>query len=594
MLTARRSFATIARRFDDILLVSAVSVVAAVLRIEALVAGYGPLPLGPSLEALQRWIAGLGPWLHGGRLVWGRMDPHAGDPIAYLNNARAMTWFYEGRAREPVFNIATKWWLWLVNDADIGVSAASTTFSILCVPATYLLGRVAFGRTAGLLAAAVVAIDSTMIGWGVQGWRDDAFTLFVLLVAAAGILFRKRPSAWHAALLAIATALALLTRLTSLSFVAPAFVVLAFSMAADHNDHRERRAALTRLAAAAAVAAALVAPYLINCWVRYGDPLVAVNRNTTFYRERAGLDASEPLAVHAYLASRMTDRPAATVDTALEGLTAYPFRNKFDTLAPWGPVLPAVLPGLALLGLLAWPWSATGRFLLVMLVGSLAPYAFTWEIPGGGEWRFTMHAYPLYLLAVTSAVVFVVHAVRTVRSLRPDRQWTTRAGISLMVATAGVAVLLWLPYPRIRESLALDGQATLAPHWRDRVFFRRGWHGPGGRDGEGRTSVGHIAEVHLPLVPGSAYRLSVDVAPAVEVPDTTLHLRVSVNGRQLAWQPIAPQRGEPYVFEVDRDVISEDGSVVTFRGNRVSRAGAAQDVRDDARFTLWRIGIATR
>ena len=64
-----------------------------------------------------------------------------GDPLAYLNNARAMTWFYEGRAREPLFNQATKFGLWLTGNDDIGESLASASFSVLCIPAAYLLGR---------------------------------------------------------------------------------------------------------------------------------------------------------------------------------------------------------------------------------------------------------------------------------------------------------------------------------------------------------------------------------------------------------------------------------------------------------------------
>lgn len=134
------------RQTRELLGVLAVTAAGALLRIEALVGSFGTVPLGSTLEALQMRIARLGPWLHGGRLAWPNLGEHAGDPVAYLNNARAMTWFCQARAREPVFNYATRWWLGLTNDADIAVSAASTVFSVLCVPATYLLGRLAFRR----------------------------------------------------------------------------------------------------------------------------------------------------------------------------------------------------------------------------------------------------------------------------------------------------------------------------------------------------------------------------------------------------------------------------------------------------------------
>ena len=46
----------------------------------------------------------------------------------------------------------------------------------------------------------------------------------------------------------------------------------------------------------------------------------------------------------------------------------------------------------------------TGRFLLLLLALSVVPYAFTWHIDGGGEWRFTMLAYPIYLIAAALAI----------------------------------------------------------------------------------------------------------------------------------------------------------------------------------------------
>jgi hypothetical protein len=52
--------------------------------------------------------------------------------------------------------------------------------------------------------------------------------------------------------------------------------------------------------------------------------------------------------------------------------------------------------------MLMWFLDRTGRFLLLML--SVVPYAFTWHINGGGEWRFTMLAYPIYLIASAYAI----------------------------------------------------------------------------------------------------------------------------------------------------------------------------------------------
>ena len=55
----------------------------------------------------------------------------------------------------------------------------------------------------------------------------------------------------------------------------------------------------------------------------------------------------------------------------------------------WVQGLGIVLSGAALAGLAMWPFSARGRLMLVMLLGSLLPYAFTWNIGGGAEWRLS-------------------------------------------------------------------------------------------------------------------------------------------------------------------------------------------------------------
>ncbi len=61
----------------------------------------------------------------------------------------------------------------------------------------------------------------------------------------------------------------------------------------------------------------------------------------------------------------------------------------------------------------------------MMLALSVVPYAFTWHIDGGGEWRFTMLAYPIYLIASALAIAgggcVVVRraAVNRLRCVRP-------------------------------------------------------------------------------------------------------------------------------------------------------------------------------
>ena len=66
---------------------------------------------------------------------------------------------------------------------------------------------------------------------------------------------------------------------------------------------------------------------------------------------------------------------------AAEGLTWYPFRTKWTGFDFWFGHLGTILAWLSAAGLLIFATTRTGRFLLVLLLASLVPYAFTWTIP---------------------------------------------------------------------------------------------------------------------------------------------------------------------------------------------------------------------
>jgi hypothetical protein len=59
---------------------------------------------------------------------------------------------------------------------------------------------------------------------------------------------------------------------------------------------------------------------------------------------------------------------------------------------------------LSLAGLALFLWSRKGRLLLVILLAALVPFAFTFRITGGNEGRFTLMAYPFYLVAAALAL----------------------------------------------------------------------------------------------------------------------------------------------------------------------------------------------
>jgi 4-amino-4-deoxy-L-arabinose transferase-like glycosyltransferase len=507
---------------------------AAALRFEALVARYSWE--GPRWAlAAERAVRPL----HPAALRWKpALEGYSGDPYSYLVRAREMEGFYEPSVREPLFPFVTRQMLHVLGDRNVAVNAASALFSTLVVLATYLLGAQAFSRAVGLAAALGVALHRDAIWFGVEGFRDDAFTLFVLASTLALLRLRERPTAGRAVLAGLAAAGAMLSRVTSVSFLLPALAVVAFAPGADAP--RRRKAA----ALAVAVLIAVAGPYLLSCTLAYGDPFYAVNFHTKFYRSRSGMAFDTPMSALDYL--RTGFRPFHLADTGLTGLTSYPFGNKWGGLEHVSPWIARLLAGAAVVGLGLFLGSAAGRLLLVVLVTSLLPYAFTWEVPGGAEWRFTMHALPFYLIA---AGLTLARAGRLLRSEpwralgrrvreRPRRLAAGVAAVAV-AAAAGWAGLCALTYLRARESLRAGEPAVILAGPRDWLFFGSGWDAPRRR---GFVTVRRAsdlpASLWIPLGSPVDCRLTLRIDP--DPPAAAgLSLDVGLNGAPLASLPLS-------------------------------------------------------
>lgn len=380
------------RRAIAVALPALVVLYAAVLRFDALVGRYswrGP----PWALTAQRAVEGLRP----GHVEWTpEYEISGGDPYHYVTRGRAMRGFYDADAREPLFPAWTRAFLELLDDRILAVHVASAAASTLLVLATYLLGAAAFSRAAGLVAALALAVERDALWWSVEGFRDDAFALLVVLSALGLVRLVQRPTPLRGAVAGLAGAAACLTRITSLSFLLPAY---ALTLLLPGERARERRRAI---GVAALVLAALVVPFLLSCAIAYGDPFYAVNVHTKFYRSRSGLAFQESMGWLDYL--RAGSPLAQQAKTGLVGVTTYPFQNKWHGLEYVSPWLARPLALAAVAGLLLFLRTREGRLLLVVLLTSLLPYAFTWPILGGREWRFTLHAYPFYLIAAGLAL----------------------------------------------------------------------------------------------------------------------------------------------------------------------------------------------
>jgi 4-amino-4-deoxy-L-arabinose transferase-like glycosyltransferase len=529
-----------------------------VLRLDALVQKYGALDRPGWARILTRDIAPIGRKLQPASHEWRReAQPYiGGDPINYLRYAREMRGFYQAHVREPVFLALTRGFLWALDGQDVAVSFASAAGSTLAIFAVYLLGASLISRAAGLVAALILAGEYQVITWAVDGWRDDTFMATVVFAAWAFIRFREHPTVGSALLLGVAAAAACLTRITALSFVLPALAWLIVDCAAEDFGLRARMASFATL-----MCGALVAPYLVSCAAATGDPLYAINYHTGYYRHGEGLPSEQPMNAAAYIASKVARSPVTTLDTAATGLFVQPFTSKWNGLDAWVPPLGLgrKLSWCAVAGLLMLPFTADGRLLLLILFTSLLPYAFTWNTGGGGEWRFTMHAYPLYIVA---AVYAVDRAARGVIHLWRERRgriaipWGPVIALTVfvMVCAGGYMVLPWFV---VREAIAGGRDISIETGSRDLPFFGAGWTPPHTDGVTVRFARAERAIVRLPLPIDRPYDLILrldPVAPDLQRRVTVLFNRQVLGVLHLTWNA---ERMGSYRLRVPAEKIKE-------------------------------------
>lgn len=476
---ARRLASPVTRRALGAVLALAITIFGAILRLDALYARYGPVEAPRWAWSLGRAVEDLAPYLQPAP-SWEHVDdPYVGgDPLNYLRFAREMRDFYQAHAREPVFLATTRAFLGLLDDQDVAVSFASALFGVLLVPATFVLGWLASGLTAATVAALALAGEFTAISWSVDGWRDEAAALFVVLIASAMLALRDRRGDWHAVTFGVVSGLATLTRITSFLVWVPA---LAMALTGPRPWHSRIRAGLVALA----LATALGLPFLVNCARVFGDPLYAVNVHTSFYRarERTDADLVGRESAAAYVSARLREEPARTLDTAIYGLTVQPFANKWTGLAPWGGYVPTAFRWAALVGLWLLALDDRGRPLLAIGALAVLPFAFTWNIEGGSEWRFTLAAYPFYLVAAGVTVqAFATAGRRLLAHRRLGAVAWLRARLDGVIASGALVglvatALAVLPMEGIRERVAAGRAVRILPHTREAGVLAAGWNG---------------------------------------------------------------------------------------------------------------------
>ena len=572
---------------------------AAVLRLDALTARYGHVSQPAWLQSLQS----------GSQTLVGMLDPpvadwepepeyphrdgppthYLSDPYTYLQRAREMSSFYGAHYREPVFPFVVKVYLWLLSDQDVAVSFASATFSVLCVLATYLMGALAFSRWVGCAAALGMAVEREAISWGVAGYRDEAFACAVGLSTCAMLCYRRKPSTGSAVALGVSAALVCLTRIFSVSFLAPGFLFLLLWPA---GSWRQR---LRGLVIATLAAMVLVAPYLVNCWQEFGDPLYTLNYQSLYYLAAEHAQPSTTPGAVGYVGEKLLTAPAQTLDTWVLGMTSYPFVNKWGGFEPWLPGLGRWLGGAALLGLFLFAASGNGRLLLVVLASAQVPFAFTWRL--SADWRYTAFTYPFFLLAAGLVITNAVALSRPSRWRRLVVRTPTRGtACAWALALGGIAAVVWitlrmLPVLTFREALLANRVAVIAAGPRDGPFFLEGWSG---KVKTGNVTVriarGERSVVDIPLPRPADYNATVRLDPFPPPSDGAGDLpsvRILFNGVLLRTVTLAwnPEKVGSYDLVLRQALVRPDRNRLMFVCDR--GPSAAGGGRPDRSFKLW-------
>jgi 4-amino-4-deoxy-L-arabinose transferase-like glycosyltransferase len=537
-----------------------VTIYGGLLRFEALIVSYGWMGQPWWSEQVARQTMPVVSHLRPQGKGWTRIEnPYVGgDPINYLRYAREMSHFYQGHVREPMFLAITRGFLWLSGNQDIALSYASGASATLAIFATYLLGAAAVSPGVGLAAAFALAVEFIAVARSVDGWRDDTFMLFVALTSWCLVKLRQRPMLMWGGVTGIAAAGAALTRISAISFVLPALLWLLV-------ETRRDRKAWKSIVLAALVCSALTAPYLVNCALLTGDPFYAINYHTRYYRFAELLPEDTSVSALSYLADKVRSHPIKTADTIAQGLITFPLMNKWDGYQEWSEAAGLTLFWCATAGLFLALWSATGRFLLMILIMSLVPYAATWSIGGGGDWRFTQHAYPFYLVFAFSTIAWACRTVITFARDESARRsmltWRVAFRVATLVSAIGVWALGYVMLPRAmyREALAAGEAVNIPASERDEWLLEGSWSDPIPTGNViARLALAEHVAVGLPMSTHTDYWLTLRLDPA-ETPDPARQPYISVflNRRALAVLRLTrnPERVGTYRVRVPKDTV---------------------------------------
>ncbi len=137
-------------------------------------------------------------------------------------------------------------------------------FSLACLPAVFVLGRMIYNQRAGEMAALLLVLTPTFVRWGSSGYVDLPMAFFYTLAAIFAWRFQESRHPVDAVLLGIASGLMAWTKNAALVGISFIFVWLIFSKTRD-KGLQWRRILLTL-----GVCMLIAAPWYIRNWIEAG------------------------------------------------------------------------------------------------------------------------------------------------------------------------------------------------------------------------------------------------------------------------------------------------------------------------------------
>lgn len=283
----------------------------------------------------------------------------------------------------PLYYVLAWGWAKAFGTAEVGLRSLSAVFGVATIPVAYFAGRELASRHAGVLAAALVAVNPMLI-WYSQEARSYAALVFFGAVSFVFFVRALRTRAGRdLALWALASALALCSHYFAFFAVAIEAVWLLAAL------RGRRRAVLGALAAVSAVGLALV-------------PLIASQVNPTHI---GWID-------HSPLPTRLWETCVSFLIGETGHVIAEPPRDRYATI-------PAILVGVAILLALARGTSRERRGVLLGLVVGVGVALLAAAVAlAGKDYVVERNLLPALIpLAGATAVGFAARGARRVGAL---------------------------------------------------------------------------------------------------------------------------------------------------------------------------------